>query len=195
MKEARSYHLRVRSEDDSVLLHDVPRLYEEGGEELDADVFDGATQSSDGYAIYTSKRRRPEHVRMVMRMRLSDDIRRALGLVFFLAVVALVVAAIPVYIDKTALALVMVPATLSATVLFVRERSTLAATLLARYKKALFVTVVLLWGASLLRLSGVYTPGTAPPPDVPNVTVVLPDGTPGTATVTISPSSRATAPP
>jgi hypothetical protein len=189
-KEGRSYHLRVRSADDSVWLHGVPEIRAENGEEINTDEIVAATTSTDGYAIYLSKPSRPGHARIVLRLRLSDDIRRALLLVGALAGLAALAAVAPVHLDKAALSLITLPATFSATLLLVRERTTLSAKILARYKRTLVLVIILLWLAALGRVTGFYDPGT--PPDAADEATATQSASP---TPTPSPTAAASSRP
>ena len=148
-KEARSYHLRVRTDDASVALYGVPTITSELGEPLGANDIDGAAVGSDGYAIYTSSEDRPGHVTVTMPLRLSGDVRRSLTLVYVLAAAAAAVALSTAVIDKTAIGLITLPATFSATLLLVREQTTLSARMLKYYKWVLVGVIIVLWAASL----------------------------------------------
>lgn len=157
--EARSYHLRIRSEDDSVSLFDVPVLQAEDGEVFGANYLDGTAYGSDGYALYSSDPERPGHVVMTIPLRLSGDVRRSLTLVYFLAFAAAAFALLPVELNESAIGLLTLPATFSATVLLVRERTTLSARLLRDYKWALVLAVIVLWAVSLARVVDWYPQG------------------------------------
>lgn len=157
--EARSYHLRIRSEDDSVHLFDVPVLQSEDGEVFGANYLDATAYGSDGYALYSSDPERPGHVIMTIPLRLSGDVRRSLTLVYFLAFAAAAFALLPIEFDEGVIGLITLPATFSATVLLVRERTTLSARMLRDYKWALVFAVIVLWAVSLARVADWYPPG------------------------------------
>jgi hypothetical protein len=190
-REAQSYHLRVRTEDESIGLYGVPKIKSEIGEPVGANDLDGATAGSDGYALYTSKPDRPGHVKVTMPMRTSGDVRRSLTLVSVLAVAAAALALSHTELDKTAISLITLPATFSATVLLVRERTTLSARLLRDYKWALVIAVLVLWLASLARVTDRYPPGAADPD--PSASPSSPAASPPTASA--PPSSAPLAPP
>lgn len=183
--EARSYHLRIRSEDDSVHLFDVPVLQAEDGEVFGANYLDGTAYGSDGYALYTSDPERPGHVIMTIPLRLSGDVRRSLTLVYFLAVAAAAFALLPIEFDKAAIGLITLPATFSATVLLVRERTTLSARMLRDYKWVLVLAVVVLWTVALARVGDWY------PPDASSTPTATASPT-ATHSTTASPSTRST---
>lgn len=161
MREARSYHLRVRSEDDSVRLRDVPVFTGQDGSLLGAPYFSGLSPSSDGYALYTNDIDRPAHVTARLPLGLSGDVRRSLTLVGALTLAAVAVALAPIHLDRQAVGVVTLPATFAGTVLLVRERTALAARVLRTIKWSLVAALLLLWLFALLRVSGAYYLATA----------------------------------
>lgn len=188
IRDAGSYHLRLRSDDDSVAIRDIPSLSSLDLNPIGSAYFAGLSPSDDGYALYSSDPDRPSHATARVPLRLSGDVRRALTLVGLLTVAALFVAALPVRLDKAAVGTITLPAAFAGTVLLVRERTTLSAKVLRTPKWGLVVVILALWAFALLRVSGAYFPvpvAPAAPPGAsarPSAAPTTPSAAPATST-------------
>lgn len=87
-KVASSYHLRVRSDDESVSPSGPPTMTAGDGSRVGSTYVDGTAVGADGYALYMSDPARPGHVTLTVPLRLSGDVRRSLTLAYGLAFAA-----------------------------------------------------------------------------------------------------------
>lgn len=196
LDEGQSHHLRIKSEDENIGLLGSPRIVGETGDPVGSAFIDGTAPSVDGYALYTSDPDREGHVQITMPLRLSGDVRRSLALTYGLAgAAALVAIGWWDSLDNAAISLLTLPATFSATVLLVRERTSLSAKILRWYKNTLVLAIGVLWLFSLLRVIDLWPPGAADEPAsaVPPSPAATAPSAPSTSPVTSPPT--ATLPP
>jgi hypothetical protein len=161
--DAAGAHLEIRTPDPNVQLgRALPELRDVRNRDVPFGQFNDLRLTEETFSLYSSVEGRPRFLEVDVGLRLTPGALAMPLLVLVLGIAATVVCLLlPAGPDLvTALGVIVVPSTVAAALLSVREQTALAARLQARVRMAVVLVTVLLWVAVLVRLlwSGVALP-------------------------------------
>jgi hypothetical protein len=154
LRDARSVHIEARVSDPSVKIGSFD-LRDQKGQEIGIGPLESARLTDEKVSLYAFAEERPEHAELEIELASVPYVRvPAIVLAPLLIVAAVLAACAPpddVLVER--LALLVVPTTLAATFMLVREQSALAARLQDHLRLALGFLTLLLWVVALFRLA------------------------------------------
>lgn len=149
LRDARSVHLQLSLDDRSLEFDGIAEMTGAAGEPLP--LFEGARQTAEYQAFYTSSPDRPDAAVLRARLRPTHDMRMVSGAI--LAMVALsTMVTVTAEPDAAVLAALAIPTTFSVSLLLVREPASLARRLLRWRKKLILAVASMLWIAVVIQL-------------------------------------------
>jgi hypothetical protein len=154
--DASSAHLEVRVADANVHIGRGGALecHDPLGETVEFDLLEDARFTSETSSLYSSVEGRPRFLDVYISLRLTGSLRAMPWLMGVLAAAAVVIGLLlPAGRELiTSLAVLVVPITVAAALLAIREQTALASRLQTWPRRAVVVTTMVLWSAVLLRL-------------------------------------------
>lgn len=152
--DAPSYHLEVRLFDSAISFDHKAHVRDATGGLVEQRRWDGRRITNDAISLYTSDPDRPYFLDLTVRLRSAGPVRVLSGIVSLLAVSAI---ALLVLVDLKEqrvekVAVLSIPTTFAVAVLAIREQTSLASRVQRGRQAAMFVGLVLLWGAAIYQL-------------------------------------------